>query len=83
MKGQRYSDYSSETIQRSAKPIEYVDYSVDACYGRLGFVITVNCRCGSQTEFGEVGYGNPVKCPKCGRVYILTWRPIVMVVVGN
>lgn len=82
MKGKRYSDYSMETIQRSAAPITYIPYQVNACYGRLAFVITVDCACGSQTEHGEIGYGEVVTCPECGRSSVFTWRPIVSLVVN-
>lgn len=80
MKGASYRDYSSETIQRSATPIEYVDYDIKDCNGRLGFTITLNCRCGSYTTFDSIGYGNPIKCPECKRNYIFTWKPIVKMI---
>ncbi len=77
VRGQRYSDYSVETIQRSSRPATYIRYDVTACYGRLDFVITVDCACGSETEHCEIGYGEVIRCPKCGRSKVFTWRPIV------
>lgn len=83
MKGEKYSDYSRETIQQSSIPATYIPYSVNGCYGRLSFVISVDCACGSQTEHGEIGYGEVIRCPECGRSKVFTWRPIVKLEVSD